>query len=164
MQETLAMTIVSRRVKSAAVAACRSRSISSLTGAVLVDEEVPLRDVGLRLVVVVVADEVLDRVLREELSKLAAELRGERLVVRDHQRRPLDLLDDGRHREGLAGAGGAEQCLEAVAGLQAFDEFVAGLGLVGRRFVFACEDEFVVGCDGHGVRLRGGTDVRFGGV
>ena len=54
---------------------------------VLLDVEVLGRDVGLGLVVVVVGDEVLDRVAREERPELVAELGGERLVVRDHQRR-----------------------------------------------------------------------------
>ncbi len=86
--------------------------------AVLLDVEVGLRDVRLGLVVVVVRDEVLDRVVREELPELVAELRRERLVVGDHERRPLDLLDDPGHRRGLAGAGRAEQGLVALAGLE----------------------------------------------
>ena len=85
---------------------------------VLLDVEVGLRDVRLGLVVVVVGDEVLDRVLREELAELVAELRRERLVVRDHERRPLQLLDHPRHRRRLARAGRAEQRLEAVARLE----------------------------------------------
>ena len=76
---------------------------------VLLDVEVARGDVGLGLVVVVVGDEVLDRVAREVGPELVAELRGERLVVRDHERRPLQALDRGRHRHRLAGAGGAEQ-------------------------------------------------------
>ena len=84
-------------------------------GRVLLDVEVGLRDVGLGLVVVVVGDEVLDRVLRQELAELVAELRGERLVVGDHERRLLHLLDDPRHRRRLPGPGGAEQRLVAVA-------------------------------------------------
>ena len=82
---------------------------------VLLDVEVGLRDVGLRLVVVVVGDEVLDRVPGQELAELVAELRGERLVVGDHERRLLHLLGDPRHRRRLPGAGGAEQRLVAVA-------------------------------------------------
>ena len=58
---------------------------------VLLDERVGRRDVGLGLVVVVVADEVVDRVVGEQLLELAVELRREDLVVRDDQRRPLDL-------------------------------------------------------------------------
>ena len=52
---------------------------------VLLDVEVLRRDVGLRLVVVVVADEVLDRVVRQELAELVAELGRQRLVVGDDQ-------------------------------------------------------------------------------
>ena len=54
---------------------------------VLLDVEVLRRDVGLGLVVVVVGDEVLDRVRREVRPELVAELRRQRLVVRDDQRR-----------------------------------------------------------------------------
>ena len=97
---------------------------------VLLDVEVLRGDVGLGLVVVVVADEVLDRVLGEELAELVAELGGQRLVVRDHQRRALDSLDRRRHREGLARAGRAEQGLEALVGAEARGEPLDRLGLV----------------------------------
>ena len=83
--------------------------------AVLLDVDVGLGDVGLGLVVVVVGDEVLDRVRGEELLELVAELRGERLVVADHERRAADLLDDPGHRRGLARSRRAEQRLVALA-------------------------------------------------
>ncbi len=76
---------------------------------VLLDVEVARRDVRLGLVVVVVGDEVLDRVAREVRPELVAELGRERLVVRDHERRPLEPLDRGRHRHRLARPGGPEQ-------------------------------------------------------
>jgi len=82
---------------------------------VLLDVEVGLGHVRLGLVVVVVGDEVLDRVLREELAELVAELSCECLVVGDHERRPLDLLDDPSHRRRLPGARGSEQGLVVVA-------------------------------------------------
>src|SRR5581483_4634827 len=88
--------------------------------AVLLDVQVGLRDVGLGLVVVVVGDEVLDGVAREELAELVAELRGERLVVRDHERR-------------LARAGCAEERLVALAGAEALAERRDRRGLVARR-------------------------------
>ena len=83
---------------------------------VLLDVEVARGDVGLRLVVVVVGDEVLDRVVGEVGPELVAELRRERLVVRDDERRPLDRLDRAGHRHRLAGAGRAQQRRETVAG------------------------------------------------
>ena len=77
--------------------------------AVLLDVGVGLRDVGLGLVVVVVGDEVLDRVAREQLPQLVGELGGQGLVGLQHQQRPLHLLGDPGHRGRLAGAGGAEE-------------------------------------------------------
>ncbi len=84
---------------------------------VLLDVGVARGDVGLGLVVVVVADEVLDRVLREEGLELGVELGRQGLVVADDQHRPLAARDDVGHREGLARAGDPEQRLVAVARL-----------------------------------------------
>jgi hypothetical protein len=61
---------------------------------VLLDVGVGARDVRLRLVVVVVGDEVLDRVVGQKLAHLGVELGGQRLVVRHDQRRLLHLLDE----------------------------------------------------------------------
>src|SRR5262249_33778737 len=75
-------------------------------------------------------DEVLDRAVREELAELVAELRRERLVVGDDQRRAADLLDRPRHRRRLAGAGRADERLVALAGGQSLGERVDRLRLV----------------------------------
>ncbi len=68
---------------------------------VLLDERVGRGHVRLGLVVVVVADEVHDRVVRQEVLDLGGELGSERLVGRHHERRLLHSLDDLGHREGL---------------------------------------------------------------
>ena len=102
---------------------------------VFLDERIGRRDVGLGLVVVVVADEVVDRVLGEQLLELAVELRREDLVVRHDQRRSLDLLDHVRDRVRLARAGDAEQDLRLVATLQPFGELDDRLGLIARGLV-----------------------------
>ncbi len=54
---------------------------------ILLDVRVGRRDVRFRLIVVVVRDEVLDRVVRKEALDLAVQLRRERLVVRKDERR-----------------------------------------------------------------------------
>ena len=102
---------------------------------VLLDVGVGARHVGFGLVVVVVGDEILDRVLREEALHLAVELRGQRLVGRQHQRRPLLRGDDVGHGEGLARAGDAQQHLVALAVRHALDELADRLGLVAGRLV-----------------------------
>ena len=106
-----------------------------IDGSILFDERVRVRDVRLRLVVVVVGDEILHGVVREKLLELAAQLRREDLVVREHERRPLDALDDLGHRVRLAGAGHAEQHLLVDAVFQPLHERVDRLGLVARRLI-----------------------------
>src|SRR5205823_1177424 len=81
-------------------------------------------------VVVVVGDEVLDPVLREQLPELAGELRREALVGRQNERGPVDRRDDARGSEALARAGDAEQRLESVAASDTVGEGGDGLGLV----------------------------------
>ncbi len=101
----------------------------------LLDIGVGTRDVGLRLVIVVVGDEVLDRVVGKEAAKLAVELGRQRLVGREDEGRPLGGLDHFGHGEGLAGAGDAEQHLVALIRRDALDQLVdrgrlVALGLV----------------------------------
>ena len=97
---------------------------------VLLDVGVGLRDVGLWLVVVVVRDEVLDRVVREEFSQLVGELRGQRLVRRHDQRGALHLLDQPGGRRRLAGAGGTQQHHVLFPVRQPAAEVLDRLGLV----------------------------------
>ena len=93
-------------------------------GRVLLDVEVGLRDVRLGLEVVVVRDEVLDRVLGEELAELVAELRRERLVVRDDERGPLEAARSStpswpscpsRSRRGSSGSGSRRPTESAIS-------------------------------------------------
>ena len=87
-------------------------------------------DIGLGLIVVVVADEIFHGVVREEFLELGTELGGQRLVVGQHKGGLLDLLDDLGHGEGLAGAGDAQQGLLAQPVLDARGQGRDGLGLV----------------------------------
>ena len=100
---------------------------------VLLDVEVDLGDVGFRLVIVVIADEIFDGVPREERPELAHELRGECLIVGDDQRRPLKLLDYVGHRERFAGAGHTEQRFVALPGPEPTDQLGDRLRLVPLR-------------------------------
>ena len=93
--------------------------------------------VGFGLVVIVIADEIFDGVLREERFEFVKELRGERLVVREDDGGAIGLLDHLGHGEGFARAGDAEEDLMAVAVVEAADELGDGLGLVAAGFVVA---------------------------
>ena len=126
--------------------------------AVLLDEGVGLRHVGLGLVVVVVGDEVLDRVVRHELAELVGQLGRERLVVRQHERRPLHLLDQPGRGGRLAGAGRAEQHDVGLAGVDAAGELRDRLRLVAARGVVADDLERAHGAGRlHAFRLSSGV-------
>ena len=99
---------------------------------ILLDVGVGLREIGLWLIVVVVAHKVLDRIVGKELAKLAVELGGQGLVVRQHQCWALNLGDDVRCHIGLARAGHPEQCLVFVSFLQTLDQPSDGIGLISR--------------------------------
>ena len=122
---------------------------------VLLDVGVAPGQVRLGLVVVEVADEVLDGVVREELPELGVELGGERLVVGEHQRRLVVLRDRPGQRRGLAGAGRAEQHLVLQASGEAVGQAVDGGGLIARRLERG--DEFEVG---HRSSLHGTPQYR----
>ena len=110
-------------------------------GGFLLDVEVAGGDVGFGLVVVVVTDEVFDRVVGEELLELVEELRGERLVMGEDERGAVELGDDLGHGEGLAGAGDAEQHLIFFAGADALNQLRDGSGLIALRGVVGDELE-----------------------
>ena len=100
---------------------------------VLLDVGVGRGDVRLGLVVVVVGDEVLDRVAGEEFAHLAVELGREGLVGREHQGRPLNGANDVGDGEGLSGPGHPEQGLVREAVSEAVHQGGDGRPLVARR-------------------------------
>ena len=101
------------------------------------------REIGLGLVVIVVADEVLDRVLGEEPLELVVELGRQRLVVGDDERGLLDPLDNVRNGKGLARSGYPQKDLMVKPLEEAVRELVDGLGLVARGFEVRHDLEFL---------------------
>ena len=99
-------------------------------GGGLLDIGVAGGDVGLRLVIIIIGNEVLHRRVGEEPLELGAELGRQGLVVGQHQRGLLDLFDDLGHGVGLAGARDAQQHLELVAPQDALAQLLDGLRLI----------------------------------
>ena len=102
-------------------------------GGVLLDVGVRRGQVRLGLVVVVVGDEVLDPVLREEVPELGGELRCQRLVRLDDERRALDGLDGPGDRRGLPAPGDALEGLVSVTPIDTLCERGDGGRLVAGR-------------------------------
>ena len=97
---------------------------------VFFDVDVALRNVRFRLVIVVIADEIMHRIMRQKRLELLVKLSRQRLVVRQHQRRLADASDDVRGRERLARAGDAEQRLAILPGFETGDDLLDRLRLI----------------------------------
>ena len=118
--------------------------------AVLLDVGVARRQIRLRLVVVVVADEVLHPVVGEERPHLVGQLGRQRLVGGDDERRLLDFLDGPGHGGALAATGDAEKGLEPVPAPDTLRQPGYRLRLVAGRVVFGDHLEIRHGSDGTG--------------
>ena len=104
--------------------------------AFLLDIGVGARHIGFRLIIIIVRDEIFDRVLRKEAFEFAIKLRRERLVRRKNQGRAVGARDHLRHGEGFSRAGDAEQHLVALLAPDALDEFIDGSGLIALGLIF----------------------------
>ena len=110
-----------------------------VSAGILFDERVGARNVGLRLVIIEVADEIFDGVVGEKTLELGVKLRGQRLVVRNDQRGPVDVFDDIGHGKRLARAGDAQQGLVLGAGQKAGGQLFNRLRLVASRRIIGNE-------------------------
>ena len=93
-----------------------------------------LRKIRFRLIVIVIADEIVNRVMGKKPLKFVKELGGQRLVVHHHQRRPLDVGDHAGQCEGLSRAGHPQQHLVRVPGTETIDKAIDRRPLVPPRF------------------------------
>ncbi len=100
-------------------------------------------DIRLGLVIIVIGNKVFDRVFGEELAELRTKLSGKRFVVREHERRTVDVRDDVRHRECFSRTGNAEQRLFVRSFKHTLGQFCDRLRLISRRLVIRHEFEFV---------------------
>ena len=105
-------------------------------GRIFFDISICRRHVSLRLVVIVVRDEIFHGVFREEFLELAVQLRSQRFIMRDDQRRLVQLLDHVGHGKRFAGARHAEQRFKLVAFFEAIHQFFDRLRLIARRLIF----------------------------
>ena len=99
----------------------------------LVDIGVGARNIGLRLIVIIITDEIFHRIVRKKRLELAVELRRQSLIMGENQGRPLTPLDDMRHGEGLARTRDPEQHLIPLVTLEPTQQLVDRRRLIPRR-------------------------------
>ena len=100
---------------------------------VFLDKQITSRNIGFRLIVVVVRNEVLNRVFRKELPKLGIQLCRQRLVRCQNQRRAPGLRDDIGHGVSFPGPGYTQQGLKRKAIANSFNQLGDRIGLVACR-------------------------------
>ena len=127
---------------------------SFVDGAFFFDIEIGARDIGFRLVIIVIGDEIFHRIIGEEGFELAVKLGGESLVVGEDQGGALGGLDDLGHCEGLACARRAEENLIPLALLEALDEFRDGGDLIAGGGIFAFDTERLASVEADPVAIR----------
>ena len=104
-------------------------------GGVFFNIGIGLGQVGLGLVIIVIADKIPHRVIREKRFKLIVKLSRKGFIMSEHQSRFLHLFYDVGNGISFSGTRYSEQSLGAWAGSQALDQFFDGLGLVSRRLI-----------------------------
>ena len=115
-----------------------------IDGAVLLNIGVSAWYIRLRLVVIVVTDEILHRVVRKKLLELCTKLRSQRFVVRQHQRGAVEVRNDVCHRKRFAAACHTQERLTFIALQQPVRQLCDGLGLVARGLVRRLENKSVL--------------------
>ena len=104
-------------------------------GEVFFDVGVGCRKIGLRLVIVVIGNEIFHGVLRKERLEFAVELCRQRFVVAQDERRPFQFGDDVRNGKGLSRTGDSEQGVVTAVSLDGTDQLGDGLGLISGRLI-----------------------------
>ena len=100
--------------------------------------------IRLRLIIVIIADEILHRIFGEKLLQLVIKLCRKGFIVRNDQGRLLDFLNDICHGKGFARTCNPQQGLEFQALLKALRNFFNRLRLITGRFIFRYHLKFVL--------------------
>ena len=114
-----------------------------IDGGILLNVGICVSDIRLWLIVIVIGDEVFYRIIREKLPEFRAKLGSQGLIVGQHQRGLIHLLDDRSHGEGLAGTGDTQKHLLPQAVFNAKGQLRDGLGLIAGGTKFRYQLKFI---------------------
>ena len=103
---------------------------------ILFDIRIGLRYVGFRLVVVVIRNEIAHRIVWHEFTELGAQLRRQRFIRFNDQRRALQTFNKPCCGGGFASSGGAHEHYIVLTVFNAFRKLFNRLGLVAARLIW----------------------------
>ena len=99
-------------------------------GGILLDISICVGDIGFRLIVIVIGNEIFYRIIREKFPKFGAKLRRQGLVMGQHQRRSVQFFNNRCHGEGFAGTGNTQKRLFPKTPVDTVYQSLNGLGLI----------------------------------
>ena len=102
---------------------------------ILFDVGIARSDVSFWLVIIKIADEIMNFVVGEKLFEFAEQLGSESFVVRQNQRRHVPLSDNIRHCKSFTATRHAEQHLLALAVVQTIQQLGDRLRLIASRLI-----------------------------
>ena len=116
-------------------------------GRVLLNIRIGRGNIGFRLIIVVVADEIFNGVFRKQRAEFIVKLCCQGLVRGKHQRGPVDLSDDIGHGEGLPRSGNTKQDLIPDTRFDVGSELLDGRRLIACGGVFGPQlEKWSFGC------------------
>ena len=121
---------------------------------ILLDIGIGRGNIGFRLIIIVIADEVPHIILGKESLELAGQLGCQRLVMGNDECRLLHLLDHLRNRIGLAGSRCAQQHLRFLSVPDACRQVSDCLRLIAHRLKRRHNLEWYFLIELHRIELR----------
>ena len=98
--------------------------------AILFDISIARRHIGLRLIVIIVGNEVFHCVIGEEFLELTIKLAGQRFIMGNNQSRLVDPSDNLTHGIGLTSTRRSHKNLGFLASLDIIHQLLDSLRLV----------------------------------
>ena len=92
---------------------------------------------------IILGHKILHRIVGEEFLEFPVQLRRQRLIMRQHQRRLVQSLNHIRHRKRLAGTCNAQKRLKLVSLPESLHQRLNGLGLIAGRLVLRYQFEMI---------------------
>ena len=112
--------------------------------AILFDISIARRDIGLRLVVIIVGNEVFYCIIGEELLELTIKLPGQRFIMCNNQSRLVDLSNNLTHGIGLTSTRRPHENLGLLAPINIIHQLLDSLRLVTRWLVLRHQFKFII--------------------
>ena len=102
-----------------------------------------MRNISLRLIVVVIRNKILNSVLGKKFAELTAQLRRKGFIVRKNQGRTVKVRNNVCHCKGFSRTRNAEKRLLLISVQNTLSEFFYCLRLIARGLISRMKNKFI---------------------